>query len=118
VADIVAAVRAHPAAAIVADGDAALAAILANAVVPIRLGVFDVGGFDTSSDQAFVDHLYMPGLRRAGDLQTAAAAGRGAIVVHNAGATFNVPALHPRAAKLTPADIAALIKKAPSNSPR
>ena len=117
VADIVAAVRAHPGAAVVADGDAALAAIFANTVAPIRLAVLDVGGFDTSSDQAFVDHLYMPGLRRAGDLQTAAAvAAGGGIVVHNAGAAFNVPALHPKAAKLTAVEIAALVKQAPSNS--
>src|SRR3954467_15089032 len=60
VADVVAAVRAHPGAALVADGDAALAALLASAVVPIRLAVLDVDGFDASGDQAFVDHLYIP----------------------------------------------------------
>src|SRR3954464_7279319 len=118
VADIVAAVRAHPGAALVADGDAALAALLASAVVPIRLAVLDVAGFDTSSDQAFVDHLYMPGLRRAGDLQTAAAMSRGELIVHNAGATFHVPALHPRNAKLTAAEIVAIVRKSPSNRER
>ena len=111
VADIVSAVRAHTDASVVAEGDAALAAILASAVVPIRLAILDVGGFDTSSDQAFVDHLYIPGLRRAGDLQTAAAMSRGDIVVHNSGNAFNIPALHPQAAKLTPIDIAAMIRK-------
>jgi hypothetical protein len=118
VADIVAAVRAHPGAALVADGDPALAAVLASAVVPIRLAVLDVAGFDTSSDQAFVDHLYMPGLRRAGDLQTAAAMSRGELIVHNAGATFHVPALHPRNAKLTAAEIVAIVRKSPSNRER
>jgi hypothetical protein len=115
VADIVTAVRAHPDAAVVAQGDAALAAILASAIVPIRLAVLDVGEFDTANDQAFVDHLYIPGLRRAGDLQTAAAMSRGALVIHNAGAAFNLPALHPQTAKLTSADIAAMIRKSPSD---
>jgi hypothetical protein len=118
VADVVAAVRAHPDAAIVADGDAALAVILAGAVVPIQLAVLDVAGFHSSSDQAFVDHLYIPGLRRAGDLQTAAAMATGEIVVHNASGTFTVPALKPRAAKLTSAEIVAIVRKAPSNRER
>ncbi len=116
VADIVAALRAHPGAALVADGDAALAALLASAVVPIRLAVLDVARFDTSSDQAFVDHLYIPGLRRAGDLRTAAAMSRGEVVVHNGGAAFNVPTLHPNAAKLTSAEIVTILRKSSSNS--
>jgi hypothetical protein len=118
VADIVAAVRAHPNAALVAEGDAALAAILASAAVPIRLAVLDVAGFDSSSDQAFVDHLYIPGLRRAGDLQTAAAMSTGEIVVHNGGTVFNVPALKPKGAKLTSAEIAAIVRKSRSNRGR
>ena len=118
VADIVAAVRAHPGAALVADGDAALAAILASAVVPIRLAVLDVAEFDSSSDQAFIDRLYIPGLRRAGDLQTAAAMSAGEIVVHNGGSTFNVPALKPKASKLTPAEIVALVRKSSANRGR
>ena len=110
VADIVAAVRAHPGAALVADGDAALAAILASAIVPIRLAILDVEGFDSSSDQAFIEHLYIPGLRRAGDLQTAAAMAGGELVVHNGGSTFNVAALKPKTAKLTSAEIAAIVR--------
>ena len=111
VADIVAAVRAHPGAIVIADGDAALAAILAAAMVPIHLAILDVGGFDTSSDQAFVEHLYIPGLRRAGDLQTAAAMGHGEMVVHNAGTSFNVASLNPRPAKLSATEIVALVRK-------
>ena len=111
VADIVAAVRANPDAAVIADGDAALSAILASAVVPIRLAILNVDGFDSSSDQAFVDHLYIPGLRRAGDLQTAAAMSRGELIVHNAGSSFTVPALHPRAPKLSATEIVALVRK-------
>jgi hypothetical protein len=116
VADIVAAVRAHPGAALVGDGDAALAALLASSIAPIRLAVLDVDGFDTSSDQAFVDHLYIPGLRRAGDLATAAAMSRGEVVVHNGGAAFSVPTLHPNAAKLTSAEIVTILRKSSSNS--
>ena len=111
VSDIVAAVRAQPGAAIVADGDAALAAILAASIVPIRMAVLDVGGFDTSSDQAFVDHVYIPGLRRAGDFQTAAGMLRGDVIVHNAGTTFAIQALHPQPAKLTPVQIAAALRR-------
>lgn len=118
VADIVAAVRAHPGAALVADGDAALAAILASAVVPIRFAILDVAEFNSSSDQAFIDHLYIPGLRRAGDLQTAAAMASGEIVVHNGGSTFSVPALKPKASKLTSAEIVALVRKSSSNRGR
>ena len=110
--------RAHPGAALVADGDAALAAILASAVVPIRLAVLDVAQFDSSSDQAFIDHLYIPGLRRAGDLQTAAAMSGGETVVHNGGSTFNVPALKPKASKLTSAEIVALVRRSSSNRGR
>ena len=114
VADIVTAVRAHPNAPLVADGDAALAGILASAIVPIRFAVLDVAGFDSTSDQGFIDHLYVPGLRRAGDLQTAAAMVRGQMVVHNGGSAFNVPALKPRPSKLTSAEIVALIRKSSS----
>jgi len=118
VADIVAAVRAHPGAALVADGDAALAAILASAVEPIRLAVLDVAGFDSSNDQAFVDHLYIPGLRRAGDFQTAAAMAGGELVVHNAGSGFTVPALKPQVGKLTPAEVVATLRKSSSTRRR
>ena len=49
-------------------GDAALAGMLALAMETGRRAVLDVGDFDTSSDAAFLERLYMPGLRRAGDL--------------------------------------------------
>ena len=110
VADIVAAVRAHPGAAVVAEGDEALATILAGAIEPIAVAILDVA-FDSSSDAAFVDHLYIPGLRRAGDLQTAAAMAAGPVVVHDEGTSFVVKGVDSRAAKLTPADIVALVSK-------
>jgi hypothetical protein len=118
VADIVAAVRAQPGAVVIADGEAALASILAAAIVPIRLAILDVNGFDASNDQAFVDHVYIPGLRRAGDLATAATMARGEIVVHNAGSAFSVMALHPQAAKLSATDIVALVRTSQSASGR
>jgi dienelactone hydrolase len=108
VADIVAAMRAHPGAALVANGDAALAALLAAAIAPPRIAVLDVGGhrpppgadyiapgidgFDTSDDDDYVDRLYIPGLRRAGGLQTAATLAGERIVIHNAGKRFALAA--------------------------
>jgi dienelactone hydrolase len=117
VADIVAAVRANPGAALVADGDAALAALLASAVSPVPVAVLDVGRFDTSSDTAYLDRLYIPGLRRAGDLQTAASLARGRVLVHNAGDRFAVSGVESQARQLTPAEIAITLGQA-SSAPR
>ncbi|MEO8077294.1 MAG: hypothetical protein ABI818_13265 [Acidobacteriota bacterium] len=111
VADIVAAARANPGAALVADGDAALAGLLAAAVVPVPAAVLDVGPFDASSDADFLEHLYIPGLRRAGDLPVAAAMARGEIVVHNAGERFVVKGLRVQGSKLTPGEVAAALSK-------
>jgi hypothetical protein len=97
VADIVEAWRTLPEAALVASGDAALAGLLAAAIEPGRRAVLDVGGFDTTSDAAFVERLYMPGLRRAGDLSTAVAVAGERVVIHNAGDRFA-----PRRAGLEP----------------
>lgn len=90
VADIVSEMRASPDAALVAGGDAALAGLLAAAIVPGRTAILDVGTFDTVSDSDFVERLYIPGLRRAGDLTTAAALAGGRIVIHNAGERFTL----------------------------
>jgi hypothetical protein len=114
VADIVAAIRAHPGASLVAEGDAALASILAAAIVPIPLAILDVDGFDSSNDQAFVDHLYIPGLRRAGDLTTASAMARGEMVVHNTGSSFSVTGLHSQGAKMSATEIVARLRKSQS----
>jgi dienelactone hydrolase len=111
VADIVAAARANPGAALVADGDEALAGILAAAIADIPVAVLDVGQFDTSSDDQFLDRLYMPGLRRAGDLQTAAALARGKAIVHNAGDRFAVKGLDVRRAKMTTREIVAALSR-------
>ena len=118
VADIVTAVRAHPGAALIADGEAGLAGLLAAAIVPVPLAVLGVDQFDSSSDAAYVDHLYIPGLRRAGDLQTVASMARGEIVVHDAGSRFSVPGLRAQSARLTPSEIVALVRKTASTRPR
>ncbi len=111
VADIVAAARAHPGAVLVAQGDAALSGILAAAVAPIELAVLDVGTFDPTNDTEFVQRLFIPGLRRAGDLQTAASLAAGRLVVHNAGERFTVAGVKAGRQKLNARDIVALIKK-------
>lgn len=90
VADIVAALRANPSAALVASGDAALAGLLATAIHTPPAAILDVGDFDTGDDVAYVERLYVPGLRRAGDLGTAAAVAGDAVVIHGAGEKFVV----------------------------
>ena len=110
VADIVSALRKHPDAAVVASGDAALAALLASAVEPGHRFVLDVGDFDTSSDAAFVERLYMPGLRRAGDLATAAALAGARLTIHNAGPNFQLEGVRVLRERLAPREIIAALK--------
>ena len=100
VADVVAALVAAPGAALVADGDAALAGLLAAAIVPVPVAVLDVDGFDAASDAAYLRRLDIPGLRRAGGLRTAAAMARGKLVAHNAGERFRVDGVEAHARKL------------------
>jgi hypothetical protein len=111
VADIVEAVRRSPSSVLVADGDAALAGIMAAAVVPIRRAILDVSRFDLDSDAAFLDHLFIPGIRRAGDVRTALRAARGELVLHDAGTAFHVAGARIETRRLSGAEIAALSKK-------
>ena len=110
VADIVSALRAHPGAALVASGDAALAGLLAAAVAPAHVAVLDVGNFDTSSDDDYLNHLYVPGLRRAGGLQTAATLAGTSVLIHNAGARFTLDGAKVRHERLTPNEIVAALR--------
>src|SRR5688572_26695200 len=110
VADIVAALRENPDAALVATGDFALAGLLATAVEHGRQAILDVGDFDTSSDAAFVERLYLPGLRRAGDLSTAAQVAGDRLVIHNAGPRFTLEGAQVRREQLTPREIVALLR--------
>jgi hypothetical protein len=110
VADIVEALRATPDAVFIGVGDAALAGLLALGVETERRAILEVGDFDTSSDAALLERLYMPGLRRAGDLSTAAALAGDRAVIHNAGATFILDGSQVRREKLTAKEIVALLK--------
>ncbi len=112
VADIVSALAEHPGAAIVARGDNALAAILAAAIARPSAMVLDVGAFDTSSDEDFLKQLFIPGLRRAGDLQTAARLLPANTVVHNASARFVIGGAKPLAQTLAPTEVADHVARA------
>lgn len=111
VADIVAALRATPSAILVAGPDAALEGLLAAAIVPVKQAILDIGGFDPGSDTAFLDRLYIPGLRRAGDLHTAATMVRGQVIVHGAGAAFRANGIRVEPRTFTAAEITALAGK-------
>jgi dienelactone hydrolase len=114
VADIVAAVEANPGAVLVAGGEGGLAGVLAAGIAPVRLAVLDLDGFDNSSDAGFLERLYIPGIRRAGDLQTAVEGSTGSIVIHNASERFSLAGPRVLQKKLTAADIVALVKVAAS----
>jgi hypothetical protein len=111
VADIVDALRADPDASLVASGDEALAAVFAAAIEPGRRVVLDVGDFDTSNDAAFVERLYIPGLRKAGDFSTALGLAGDRIVIHNAGDRFMPGATGVGREKLAPRDLVKLLRE-------
>ena len=68
-------------------GDAA-AAVVVRATDEAERGVVDV---IVRSDGADFEKLYVPGLRRAGDLGTAAEVAGDALVIHGAGERFALP---------------------------
>jgi len=111
VADIARALRENPGSALVADGDAALAGVLALAIAPADRAVLDVGQFDSSSDAAYLERLYIPGLRRAGGLQTAVSMATGRILLHNAGANFDVRGPKVEARRLGVPEIVKVLKE-------
>ena len=110
VADIVEALRASPDAVFVSTGDAALAGLLALTIETERRAILDVGDFDTASDAAFLERLYMPGLRRAGDLSTAAALAGERAIIHNASPRFALTDATIRREKLTAKEIVGMLK--------
>ncbi len=71
-------------------GDGGLWCLLALPFAPkIESAVVDVAGFDTSSDEEFIERLYTPSLRRVGDLRTAGAlVAPRRLVIHNTGGRF------------------------------
>ena len=111
VADIVEALRATPDAVFVGTGDAALAGLLALSIERERRAILDVGDFDTQSDAAFVERLYIPGLRRAGDLSTASELVAERAVIHNAGPRFVLNDTTVGREKLTAKEIVGMLKE-------
>jgi len=118
VADIAAALSAEPDAILVAAGDAALAGVLASAIALPRIAILDVQGFETAGDEPFLAHLYVPGLRRAGDVQTASELAQGRLVIHGAGRQFAASGARVQQARLTPAEIVSLVRNAGSPARR
>jgi hypothetical protein len=108
VSDIAKALAATPRAILIADGEAALPALLAQAVIPAARVIADADGFDASSDEAFLERLYIPGLRRAGDLRTALSTAKGRIVIHGAGPRFSIEGPRIESRRLTVAEIVRL----------
>jgi len=75
---------------VVAQGNAGLLALLARGLAPaIDRMVIDAAQFDSSSDEAFIKSMPIPGVRRAGDFTTAATvAPLTPLLIHNAGNKF------------------------------
>jgi hypothetical protein len=110
VADIVRAIG-DSNATVIAAGDWGPATLLALALRPVNRAIVDVAKFDNSSDQMFVDHLYIPGIRRAGDLQTAISMTKGIVVIHNAGERFTLNGARVERRSLTPKEIVELVPR-------
>jgi hypothetical protein len=113
IADIVAAARESPGAMLVAEGDAALAGLFARALAPISTSILDVGDVDPTSDDVFLEHLYIPGVRRAGDFQTAVAMSTGRLVIHDAGSRFNLTGVDVERRKLSAVEIVDALTRKP-----
>ena len=117
VADIVTAAQAAPGAILVATREYGLAGLLASAMTPLSRAILDIGDFDPSSDDDFLAQLYIPGLRRAGDLATALSMAAGPVVFHDAGAAFTLPGARVETRRLTAAEIADLLANRPAAVP-
>ena len=107
VLDIVNAMRRSPSATLIAAGDSALPALLAAAMTPIARTIVDVDGFNTSNDVEYLERLYIPGLRRAGDLRTAGGMFRGLVIVHDGRDGFFMPGARMTPVQLEPRAIVA-----------
>ncbi|HEY8461763.1 MAG TPA: acetylxylan esterase [Blastocatellia bacterium] len=76
---------------VVGLGEGGLWALLARGLAPaIDRMAIDANRFDSSSDEAFMKDLAIPGIRRAGDFTTAVAiAPHTPLLIHNTGNKFN-----------------------------
>lgn len=81
---------------LVGRGEAGLWVLLAQGLAGIDGATLaDAARLDVGSDEAFVRRIFIPGLRRVGDFQTAAAlAAPGRLFIHNAGEAFADMAYH------------------------
>jgi len=118
VADIARALNETRHAMLVADGDAAPAALLALAIAPAGRAIVDVRQFDTSSDAAYLDRLYIPGLLRAGGLQTAVSMATAPILVHNAGTSFRLQGPSMETGRLSVREIVRRLRQPGPSAPR
>jgi dienelactone hydrolase len=80
--------------ALVGEGMAGLWCLLARPLLPKLISTAaDAAGFENESDEAYLDMLYIPLLRRAGDFASAAFLGPAApLAIHNAGGKFKTEA--------------------------
>lgn len=76
---------------LVGVGKGGLWCLLARALAPqLHRALVDVSRFSSEEDQAYLDHLYVPVLRRAGDFKTASmVAPATRLLIHNAGESFD-----------------------------
>jgi hypothetical protein len=111
VADVVRAIADAPGATVVAGVEWGVATLLALAIVPVERAILDVDKFDNTSDDMFVERLYIPGLRRAGDLQTAISMANGSVVIHNAADGFSLDGPRVERRQLRPNEILELVRR-------
>ncbi|MCY3759458.1 MAG: acetylxylan esterase [Acidobacteria bacterium] len=76
---------------LVGVGEGGLWSLLARALAPqLHRTLADVSRFSSEEDRAYLEHLYVPVLRRAGDFKTAAMlAPATRLLIHNTGESFN-----------------------------
>ncbi len=76
--------------ALIGTGEAGLWCLIACGIDPhIARAVCDTNKFDTDDDQSYLESLFIPCLRRAGDLRTAVAlAAPAELLLHNTGTAF------------------------------
>ncbi len=76
---------------LVGVGEGGLWCLLARALAPrLNRTLVDVSRFSSEEDQSYLEHLYVPVLRRAGDFKTAAMlAPATRLLIHNAGESFS-----------------------------
>lgn len=74
---------------LVGSGRGGLWALLAQAIAPVfRLTVADAARFPTGDDSAYLERLFIPGIRRVGDFRNLPTEG---VLVHNTGGLFQAP---------------------------